>query len=55
MSFFIKTFELAHTDQLAGHYGRYKTMANIKRFLFWLGMYKWIIQLLAGCLDSQKK
>ena len=56
MSFFIKTFELAHTDQLAGHLGKDKTIANIKRFFFWPGMYKWINQLMliAGCLDCQK-
>ena len=54
MSLFIKLFELAHTDQLAGHVGKDKTIANIKRFFFWPGMYKWITQLIAGCLDCQK-
>ena len=54
MSLFIKTFELAHTDQLAGHVGKDKTIAKIKRFFFWPGMYKWITQLIAGCLDCQK-
>ena len=53
MSLFIKTFELAHTDELAGHVGKDKTIANIKRFFFG-GMYKWITQLIAGCLDCQK-
>ena len=32
MSLFIKTFELAHTDQLAGHVGKNETISNIKRF-----------------------
>ena len=55
MSLFIKkTFELADTDQLAGHVGKDKTIANIKRFFFWPGMFKWITQLIAGCLDCQK-
>ena len=49
-----KTFELEHIDQLADHVGKNKTNANIKRFFFWPGMYKWITQLIAGCLDCQK-
>ena len=54
MSLFMKTFELAHTDQLAGYVGKDKTIANKKRFFLWPGMYKWITQLIARCLECQK-
>ena len=55
MLLFKTTCELAHTDQLAGHVGKKdKFIANMKRFFFRPGMYKWITQLIAGCLDCQK-
>ena len=54
ISLFIKTFNLAHDDVLAGHIGLDKTLANIRRFFHWPGMYKWVKHLIASCLDCQK-
>ena len=54
ISLFIKTFNLAHDDVLAGHIGLDKTLANMKRFFHRPGMYKWFKHLIASCLDCQK-
>ena len=50
---FFKAFQLAHCE-LSGHVGLDKTLANVKRFFYWPGMYKWIENLIADCLDCQK-
>ena len=52
-SLFFKAFQLAHCE-LSGHVGFDKTLANVKRFFYWPGMYKWYENLIADCLDCQK-
>ena len=52
LSLFFKAFQLAHCE-MSGHVGLDKTLANVKDF-FWPGMYKWIENLIAKCLDCQK-
>ena len=54
LSLFFKVFQLAHCE-LSGHVGLDKTLANVKRFFYWPGMYKWIENLIADCLECQKK
>ena len=53
LSLFFKAFQLAHCE-LSGHVGLDKTLANVKRFFYWPGMYKWIENLITDCLDCQK-
>ena len=53
LSLFFKVFQLAHCE-LSGHVGLDKTLANVKRFFNWPGMYKWIENLNADCLECQK-
>ena len=50
LSLFFKAFHLAHCE-LSGHVGLDKTLANVKRFFYWSGMYEWIENLIADCLD----
>ena len=48
-----KVFQLAHCE-LSSHVGLDKTLANVKRFFYWPGMYKWIENLITDCLECQK-
>ena len=52
ISLFFKVFRLAHCE-LSGHVGLDKTL-NIKQFVFWPGLYKWIENIIADCLDCQR-
>ena len=54
LSLFFKAFQLAHCE-LSGRVGLDKTLANVIRFFYWPGMYKWIENLIADCLDCQKQ
>ena len=53
LSLFFKAFQLAHSE-LSGHVGLDETLANVKIFFYWPGLYKWIENLIADCLDCQK-
>ena len=53
LSLFFKAFQLAHCE-LSGYVRLDKTLAIVKRFFYWPGMYKCIENLIADCLDCQK-
>ena len=48
-----QSFLLAHCE-LSGHKGLDKTVANVKQFFHWPGLFKWIENVIADCLDCQR-
>ena len=47
-------FRLSHSHEFSGHLGQLKTLANLKRYSFFPGMFKWVTVLINDCLSCQK-
>ena len=53
LSLFLPLFSLAHTHSHSGHPGILKTFENIRHYFFWPGRCKWIVYLIADCIQCQ--
>ena len=51
---FIEAFNAALDHRLSGHPGSEKALLSLKRFFFWLRMYKWVRTLTKNCLTCRK-
>ena len=54
LSLMFVAFHLSHSHELSGHLGQMKTLANLKRYFFFPGMFKWVTVLINDCLSCQK-
>ncbi len=53
ISLIIAAFKQAHCNTFAGHMGKNKTLATLKRYFYFPGMYKWIEALIRDCINCQ--
>ena len=49
LSLMFVAFHLSHFLELSGHLSQMKTIANLKRYFFFPGMFKWVTVLINDC------
>ena len=54
LSLMFVAFQVSHSHELSGHLGQMKTLANLKRYFFFPGMFKWVTVPINDCLSCQK-
>ena len=54
LSLMFVAFHLSHSHELSGLLGQMKTLANLKRYFFFPGMFRWVTVLINDRLSCQK-